>query len=136
MNTIELNYQPTNVQKRFHRCNCDEVLFGGAAGGGKSFAIVMDAIDRCLRQDNICVYIFRRTYKELNDSIINTARQMVPSCLAKYNASRHELNFINKSCIKFRHMQRESDKYRYQGAEINVLYIDELTHFSKAEYDF
>ena len=46
---IELDYRPTQKQRRFHASEADEVLYGGAAGGGKSYAICWDAFMRCLR---------------------------------------------------------------------------------------
>ena len=65
-----LNYTPTPKQRLFHASDADEVLFGGAAGGGKSKAIVMDALFRCLKYPATHAYIFRRTYGELEDTVI------------------------------------------------------------------
>ena len=62
MKEYRLNYQPTPKQCLFHASCADEVLFGGAAGGGKSKAIVMDALFRCLMYPKTHAYIFRRTY--------------------------------------------------------------------------
>ena len=66
-------YTPTPKQLLFHASQADEVLFGGAAGGGKSKAIVMDALFRCLTYPRTSAYIFRRTYSELEDTIIREA---------------------------------------------------------------
>ena len=65
-----IDYRPTKKQLMFHETKADEVLFGGAAGGGKSKAIVMDALFRCLTYPNTHAFIFRRTYSELEDTII------------------------------------------------------------------
>ena len=68
-----IQYSPTEKQRLFHASPADEVLFGGAAGGGKSKAIVMDALMRCLHFAKTHAYIFRRTYGELEDTVIREA---------------------------------------------------------------
>ena len=136
MNTVDLKYVPTKKQRLFHSSKADEVLYGGAAGGGKTFAIVMDAVDLCLRHAGIKAYIFRRSYKELEDNLIPIARERVTDELGVYKGSSHEILFRNGSILRFRQLRNMEDRFKYQGAEINALYIDELTHFTKDEYDF
>lgn len=136
MNTLDLGYSPTKKQKLFHKSKVDEVLYGGAAGGGKTFAIIMDAIDLCLRFAGIKAYIFRRSFKELEDNLIPIAREKVSDEIGVYKGGSHEILFRNGSILRFRQMRNMEDRFKYQGAEINALYIDELTHFTKEEYDF
>ena len=133
---VIIPYQPTALQRRFHETLADEVLFGGAAGGGKTTAIVADAVFRCLERRGIHAYIFRRTYVELEDVLIPSARQMVPEGTGKYIAKDHSIVFTNGSEIRFRQCFKSADVYKYQGAEIHLLYIDELTHFQKQIYDY
>ncbi|MBQ9624801.1 MAG: phage terminase large subunit, partial [Clostridia bacterium] len=133
---VVLGYEPTEKQRQFHACKADEVLFGGAAGGGKTYAIVMDAIDLCLRYKGIKAYIFRRSLKELEDNLIPIAREKIGEELGIYKAANHEMRFKNGSILRFRQLRGMDERFKYQGAEINALYIDELTHFTKAEYDF
>ena len=133
---VIIPYQPTALQRRFHETLADEVLFGGAAGGGKTTAIVADAVFRCLERRGIHAYIFRRTYVELEDVLIPSARQMVPEGTGKYVAKDHSIVFTNGSEIRFRQCFKSADVYKYQGAEIHLLYIDELTHFQKQIYDY
>lgn len=131
-----IEYAPTEKQRLFHASAADEVLFGGAAGGGKSKAIVMDALMRCLQYPKTHAYIFRRTYGELEDTVI---REMLASCpegLGKYNAARHEMTLPNRSAIHFRSCAHREDMYGYKGVEIQWLYFDELTSFEQDIYDF
>lgn len=132
--TIE--YNPTPKQRMFHATTADEVLFGGAAGGGKSKAIVMDALFRCLKHPGTHAYIFRRTYGQLQDTIIRQAKNSYPRDLYKYNGGRHEMAIRGGSMIHFRHCASPADMYNYKGAEIQWLYFDELTSFQFQIYDF
>lgn len=131
-----IEYEPTPKQVMFHATDADEVLFGGAAGGGKSKAIVMDALMRCLTWAGTHAFIFRRTYSELEDTIIKEAKDSYPSGLGKFNTTRHEFELPNGSKIHFRHCASIGDMYNYKGAEIQWLYFDELTSFEQEIYDF
>lgn len=133
---VHLDYTPTKRQQMFHASTADEVLYGGAAGGGKTKAVVMDALLRCLRHPKTQAYLFRRTYRELKDTVLGEAILSVPCELGEYCASDYEFRLINGSVMRFRHCQHDEDRMRYQGAEIQWLYIDELTHFSRQVYDF
>ncbi len=131
-----IDYIPTPKQRLFHGSCADEVLFGGAAGGGKSKAIVMDAFFRCIQWPHTHAYIFRRTYGELEDTIIKEAKESYPVGIYKYNGGRHEMALLNGSVIHFRHCSSVADMYNYKGAEIQWLYFDELTTFEYEIYDF
>jgi len=131
-----IDYAPTPKQTLFHASIADEVLFGGAAGGGKSKAIVMDALFRCLLYAGTHAFIFRRTYGELEDTIIKEAKESYPEGIGKYNAARHEFLLRNGSMIHFRHCASVADMYNYKGAEMQWLYFDELTSFEEEIYDF
>ena len=137
MKNVVLDYKPTAKQKLFHESTADEVLYGGAAGGGKSFAICWDAFLRCLQWPRTHAYLFRRTYPELEMTLIKTMITIVPKELGTYNAGMHEMRFVNGSIAHFCHLQNEGEGLiKYQGAEIHWLYFDELTHFTKAMYDY
>lgn len=136
MPDIVLDYRPTPKQLMFHRSAADEILYGGAAGGGKSKACVMDALFRCMNNPGTSAYLFRRTYRELEDTLIQEAQKSIPKELGTYSNSKHELLLPNGSKMIFRHCQYEKDRFLYAGSEIQWLYIDELTLFPKIIYDF
>lgn len=133
---ITINYTPTPKQAAFHATTANEVLYGGAAGGGKTKALIMDALFRTATYANTTAAIFRRTFRELEDTDIKEAQSSYPKEIAEYNSGRHEFKLKNGSKILFRHCESESDKFNYSGIEIQFLYFDELTSFEQGIYDF
>ena len=113
-----------------------EALYGGAAGGGKSDALLAEA----LRQVHIPHYraiLFRKTYPQLSE-LIDRSREIYSPAFprAKYNDSKHVWIFPSGATIYFGNMQRESDKTNYQGKRYDFIGFDELTHFTYAEYSY
>lgn len=133
---VRVDYEPTPKQRMFHASTANELLFGGAAGGGKSKAIVMDAFFRCLQYPGTKAYVFRRTYTELEDTIIQEMQRSYPKGVGRYNVSKHEWTFPNGSQILCRHCADIQSMYDYKGAEIQWLYFDELTSFPFQIYEF
>ena len=114
----------------------DEALYGGAAGGGKSDALVIEA----LRQVDIPHYrglILRKTFPQLRELIDKTMQYYKP-CFpkARYNGSNHCWTFPSGAKIYFGSLNHEKDKYNYQGQQYDFIGFDELTHFTWAEYSY
>lgn len=131
---MEINITPK--QKRFIEAGESEVLFGGAAGGGKSYAQLIDAFLFALRYPRSKQLILRRTFPELEKSLIRVACDIYPRTVFKYNHSKHVGRFSNGSIIDFAYCDRESDVNKYQSAEYDVIRFDELTHFTEYMYTY
>lgn len=122
---------PSEKQRRFLEERHKYVAFGGARGGGKSWAVRIKAVLMALRFAGIRIMIVRRSYPELRENHINELRRMIPRELARYNDSKKEMRFINDSVILFRYCESEKDMERYQGLEVDVLFIDEATQLEE-----
>ncbi len=133
---VKLEYSPTQKQALFHASTEHELLYGGSAGGGKSKAMVMEAFMRCLEYPGYRAYLFRRTYKQLEDTLITEALASYPKGVGRYVGNDHAYKFNNGSLIRFRHCEHEADRYDYLGAEIHFLGIDEATQFTHTIYDY
>lgn len=130
-------YTAQPKQVLFHNATADEVLYGGAAGGGKSEAILWDAVGKCLTIPDVRVSIFRRTYPELEKSIILNFLRKVPNDLYKYSKNEHRAIFLGTGGIlEFNHVQYEHDVFKFQSAEYDFQYFDELTHFTESIYRY
>ena len=80
--------------------------------------------------------IFRRTFPDLERSIIRTSLELYPRQIASYNSSKHTWTFQNGSIIDFGYIDNENDVYQYQSAEYDVIRFDELTHFTEYMYTY
>lgn len=126
----------TRRQKVFVDATATEVLYGGSAGGGKSYGQVIDALLCALRYSGIKQIIFRRTYSELDMSIIRTMMSVYPQELYKYNSTSHTFKFKNGSIIDCGYIATDADVRRYQSAEFDIIRFDELTHFTEYQYTY
>ena len=131
---MKINWDISPKQKEFINATADEVLFGGAAGGGKSYGQVIDAFLYAMKYPGSKQLILRRTYPELSKSIIRTVQELYPRAVFTYNKSDHVGRFKNGSLIDFSYCDREDDVYKYQSTEYDVIRFDELTHFTESMY--
>lgn len=133
---MDLNLKITEKQDLFMNSDAFETLFGGAAGGGKSYGQLVDALVYALRYEKSKQIIFRRTFPDLERSIIRTSLEMFPREIASYNNSKHIWTFQNGSIIDFGYIDNEMDVFQYQSAEYDVIRFDELTHFTEYMYTY
>lgn len=113
-----------------------ECLYGGAAGGGKSDALLAEA----LRQVHIPHYralIFRKTYPQLSE-LIDRSRALYGPAFprARYNQTEHCWTFPSGAKVYFGSMQYTKDRINYQGKRYDFIAFDELTHFTWDEYSY
>ena len=123
MRTLDLGRaQPkqTLFLKDKHR----HIAYGGARGGGKSWAVRTKAKLLAFRYPGIKILIVRKTYKELQNNHIEQLTAELAG-FAKYNRSDKMFRFPNGSTISFGYCANEGDLGQYQGAEYDVVFIDE-----------
>src|SRR5579862_2496492 len=134
---MELGYRPFEKQQEFHRSKAKYRLFGGAAGPGKSKALLMEAILQAHDHARVNTLLLRRTFPELESSLLLYFRRDVPRELYKaYNDSKHVVTWWNGSTTRFGYSKSENDIYQYQGAEFLFIGIDELTLFTLKQWQF
>lgn len=133
---------PNEKQALFLTDTHKYIGFGGARGGGKSWAVRVKAVLLCLNYPGIKVMIIRRTYPELQENHIIPLCEMLhchaedrTQRVASYNDSKKHITFPNGSRILFRYCDNEKDADRFQGTEVDVLFVDEATHQSEEKMD-
>lgn len=124
---------PNEKQKRFLQEKHKIVGFGGARGGGKSWAVRTKAKGLCFRYPGIKVVIIRKSYPELIANHIRQLRKELHGAV-QYNDSRKEMAFPNGSMLFFRYCENEKDLERFQGNEFDVVFIDEATQFTETQF--
>lgn len=120
----------SDKQIEFFKARTKHVGFGGARGGGKSWAVRAKAKMLAMRYPGIKILIVRRTYKELINNHVN---YLVPELkgIAKYNKTEKLFAFLNGSTINFGYCASDGDVLQYQGAEYDVIFLDEATQLQE-----
>ena len=136
---INLSLHPRQAEA-FHS-EATEVLFGGAAGPGKSHCIRVAAIVWASEIPGLQVYLFRRLHDDLIKNHMEGPKGFRALLMRWVEAGfcrivEDEIRFWNGSKIYLCHCQHEKDRFKYLGTEIHVLLIDELTHFTEVIYRF
>lgn len=128
---------PTPKQLHFLSLQDREAFYGGQVGGGKSDALLMGAL-MFADVPGYNAIIFRRTYPELSqaDGLIPRLKSWLGPTPAVWNESQMRWTFPSNATLRLAHMQREDDKYNYQGGQYQYVGWDELTGFSDTQYSY
>ena len=113
----------------------DIVIYGGAAGGGKTFGLLLEPL-RHIDNKDFGVVIFRRVSTQINaeGGLWDTALQMYIPLGISYKTQPYQITFPSGAKITFSHLQYEKDVYSYQGSQIPLICFDELTHFTETQF--
>ena len=126
--------KPSKKQEEFLQATQRYVAYGGARGGGKSWAVRRKALLLALKYAGIKILIVRKTYGELRENHIR------PICkdalgIGYFRELDKSLKFVNGSMIFFGYCGSASDVDRYQGMEFDVIFLDEATQFTEDVFD-
>ena len=115
-------------QTEFLAADEKDVLYGGAAGGGKSYAMIVDPLRYAHRSAHRAL-ILRRSMPELRE-MIDKSRELYPQAFpgAKFREVEKLWNFPSGAKVEFGFLERDADVYRYQGQAYSWIGFDEITH--------
>lgn len=140
--TKYIPYDPTPKQRAFLLMNdSKEILYGGAAGGGKSVAQLMAAL-QYVDVPGYSAILFRKTYADLSlpGALIDMSKQwlmpFVESKEVKWSEKDKQYVFPSGATLNFGYLESGNDCYRYQGAEFQYIGMDEVTHIDPANYRY
>lgn len=133
----EISIEPqAGKQTLFFKSKADIAIFGGSAGGGKSWSLLVEPL-RHIHKKGFSGIIFRRTYPQIMNpgGLWDASTDIYPALNAKSSDTSWYFDQGSfKTEINFSHMQLEKDKFNFQGAEIPFIGFDELTHFSEGQF--
>lgn len=122
-------------QERFLSSPADIVIYGGGAGAGKTFGVILEA-SRHTGNPGFGATILRRTTKEIVSvgGLWDEAENVFGSMGAVPKVGDLSWSFPSGAVVKFDHMEHEKDRFKYQGAQIPLIVFDELTHFTETQF--
>lgn len=133
--TNYIPYYPEPPQEAFLALDRLEALYGGAAGGGKSDALLMGAL-QYVDLPGYAAILFRRTYADLSlpGALMDRSKTWLAGTDARWVDVDKTWRFPSGASLSFGYLQSTNDKYRYQSAEFQYVAFDELTQFPKDDY--
>jgi hypothetical protein len=130
--------EPLHVrQQAFLWLDCLEAMFGGAAGGGKSDALLMAAL-QYVDVPGYAAILFRKTMTDLKlpGSLIPRSHEWLEGTDASWNGSDHTWTFPSKASITFGYMRNDEERHRYRSTEFQFIGWDELTDFTRLQFTY
>jgi hypothetical protein len=129
-------HYPHPPQEAFLALDCLEAFYGGAAGPGKSDALLMAAL-QYVHVPRYAAIIFRRTYEDLSlpGALIPRSKEWLGPTLGMqaWNEQRHRWTFPSGATLSFGYLQHADDHLRYQGAEFQFVGVDEASQIREAQ---
>ena len=122
--------RPSIQQWQFLMAEEANVGYGGARGGGKSWVVRVKGTELAHEYPGIKILIVRRTFRELDNNHIQPLLEMLHG-VAKYNRQDKRFTFPNGSTISFGYCDSDGDLGQYQGAEYDVIFLDEATQLKQ-----
>ena len=143
MDTLQLSWtdyiphKPTPKQLAFLLLENQEALYGGAAGGGKSDALLMAAL-QYVDVPGYSALLLRRSYTDLSlpGALMDRAKAWLIPTLAHWRDSMKTWEFPSGATVTFGYLERPGDEYRYQSTEFQFVGFDELTQFTETQYRY
>lgn len=134
--TIDLGRPNSKPQQEFFASRCKYTAYGGARGGGKTWASSRKAIGGALRWPGIKILMIRREYDDMRNSLIEPMLAILPQEIATYNGTLNIIYFVNGSTIKFGNMPGYGAAVagKYQGQEYDWIFMEEATQFTEQEF--
>ena len=134
--SVDFGRPNSEPQWEFFTSTVRYTCYGGARGGGKSWAVVRKAALGALNYAGIRILVLRREYGDMEGTLIAPLLALLPPNIATYNKTEHLITFSNGSKIKFGNMPGYSAAVqgKYQGQEYEWLFIDEATQFLETEF--
>jgi phage terminase large subunit len=125
--------RPSEKQAAFFRARSRFIAYGGARGGGKSWAVRKKAAGLALCYGGIKILLLRRSFPELRENHILPMRQDLMG-IAQYRETDKSFRFPNGSRILFGYCDGEADVLQYQGQEYDIIFLDEATQFTEFQF--
>lgn len=139
--TVEANpfipHSPTPQQALFLSLDCREAFYGGAAGGGKTDALLMGAL-QYVECSDYAALILMRSYADLvkPDAPIPRSHEWLGGTGARYNSQQHSWHFPSSARLDFGYLQRADDRFNYKTAQYQFIGWEELTNFPEIAYRY
>jgi hypothetical protein len=130
-------HKPSERQRAFIDVQAREALYGGAAGGGKSDALLMAALEH-VDVPGYAALLLRRTYADLKlpGALMDRAREWLQGTDATWSADSNTWHFPGGGSLTFGYLDNDNDVFRYQSAEFQFTGYDELTQFTARQYTY